>query len=69
MSRFEQFASVRLKRSRDGVEAGRVGTVVDVYERPTEAYEVEFADDGADGRSLKVFAVRAEDLDPAPPSE
>ncbi len=41
--------------SEDGPAAGTVGSVVDVYTKPREAYEVEFVDE--DGRTLALLAI------------
>ena len=39
----------------EGLTAGKVGTVVEVFEHPATAYEVEFADD--DGRTVAELAL------------
>jgi len=39
----------------DGLAAGMIGAVVDVYTEPTEAYEVEFCD--SQGRTLALRAL------------
>jgi hypothetical protein len=41
--------------SSQGLTAGMSGTVVDVYSRPREAYEVEFCD--GDGRTVALLAL------------
>jgi len=53
---------VRLKRGRpeEGVTEGATGTVVEIFERPEPAYEVEFLD--ADGAFLAEIPVAPEDL-------
>lgn len=53
---------VRLERERpdDGLAVGATGTIVEVFERPEPAYEVEFLD--AEGHFLAEIAVAPEDL-------
>jgi hypothetical protein len=41
--------------SEDGPAAGTVGSIVDIYTKPREAYEVEFVD--SCGRTLALLAV------------
>ncbi|MEV6965387.1 DUF4926 domain-containing protein [Hamadaea sp. NPDC051192] len=60
----ELFTSVRLRadRPQDGLSAGAVGAVVDVYTEPAAAYEVEFTD--ADGRTLALITVAPDEVEP-----
>jgi hypothetical protein len=44
----------------DGLVAGMIGSVVDVYTTPTEAYEVEFCD--AQGRTIALQAFLPDQL-------
>lgn len=46
----------------EGLEAGAVGAVVHVFERPNVAYEVEFTD--ADGRTVAQLPLAADQLEP-----
>jgi hypothetical protein len=46
----------------DGLRAGDIGTVVDVFETPTTAYEVEFVD--ADGTTRAMVTLTADQLRP-----
>ena len=41
MGAMELFDRVRLVTARDDLEAGAIGTIVEVFERPERAYEVE----------------------------
>ena len=47
----------------EGLKAGAEGTIIDVYERPEPAYEVEFSDD--DGSTIATVALPADRLIPA----
>jgi hypothetical protein len=46
----------------DGLRAGDIGTVVDVFEIPTTAYEVEFVE--ADGTTRAMVTLTADQLRP-----
>jgi hypothetical protein len=50
-------------RPEDGLVAGARGTIVDVYAKPEQAYEVEFSD--SDGRTIALVALRPDQLRPA----
>jgi hypothetical protein len=45
----------------EGLRAGIAGTVVEIFEQPTVAYEVEFTDD--DGRTVAQVALRPEQIE------
>jgi len=45
---------------KDGLVAGMIGTIVDVYTKPTEAYEVEFCD--SQGRTVALLALLPDQL-------
>jgi hypothetical protein len=64
----EQFACVALTRPRPGafLEAGDIGTVVDVYKHG-EAYEVEFS--AEDGEMVALLTLKAEDVTPVDGAE
>ena len=47
----------------DGLVAGVIGVIVDIYTEPTEAYEVEFCD--PDGRTLALLALLPEQIRPS----
>ena len=59
----ELFSTVRLKNDRpeEGLKAGEIGTVVDLFEYPCRAYEVEFVDD--QGRTIAQFALLPDEID------
>ena len=61
-TRFAVLDVVRLARERpgDGLPAGATGTIVEVFECPEPAYEVEFLD--TDGGFLAEIPVAPEDL-------
>lgn len=61
---FSLFDSVTLIQDLpdDGLRAGMVGAVVDVYTKPAVAYEVEFAD--AYGRTIAQLALFPEQIRP-----
>jgi hypothetical protein len=44
----------------EGLTAGAEGTIIEVYERPEPAYEVEFSDD--DGTTIATVALPADRL-------
>lgn len=44
----------------DGLVAGMIGAIVDIYTEPTEAYEVEFCD--PEGRTLALLALLPEQI-------
>lgn len=44
-----------------GLERGRLGTIVEVFDEPTRAYEVEFVDD--DGCTIALVALRPGQLE------
>jgi len=46
----------------DGLKAGAVGTIVDVFRSPRTAYEVEFSDD--DGVTIAMAALTADQIRP-----
>ena len=46
-----------------GLKAGAEGTIIEIYERPEPAYEVEFSDD--DGATIATVALPADRLVPA----
>lgn len=48
----------------EGLKAGTVGTIVDIYQNPDIAYEVEFSDD--EGRTVAMLALGAQQLAIAP---
>lgn len=58
---------VRLTRDvpEEGLRRGDRGTVVEVFESPEEAYEVEFTD--AHGRTTALVTLLPHDLEPTPP--
>ena len=51
----------------EGLLAGMVGAVVDVFDSPTRAFEVEFAD--PDGRTIAELALLPGQLELVPASE
>ena len=51
----------------EGLRAGMVGAVIDVYAEPALAYEVEFCD--ALGRTTRQLALLPEQLQPATAAE
>jgi hypothetical protein len=46
----------------EGLKAGAEGTIIEVYERPEPAYEVEFPD--PDGATIATVALQAAQLRP-----
>jgi hypothetical protein len=61
---FPEFSPVRLTTDRflsKGVGRGAIGFILDVYE---DGYEVEFS--RPDGTTIAWFAVKSEDIEPAP---
>jgi Domain of unknown function (DUF4926) len=61
----EQFDVVALTSDlpEEGLTAGAVGTIVEVFHEPNLAYEVEFSD--AAGRTLALATLQADQLRPA----
>lgn len=61
--------AVRLKNSRpaDGLSAGEIGTVVEVFDYPERAYEVEFVDD--QGRTTAQVALLPGEIEALTPAE
>ena len=61
----ELFDVVRLlaDRPQDGLAAGAVGAIVQIYTDPQPGYEVEFAD--PDGRTLALITVAPDEVAPA----
>ena len=59
----QQYDPVRLRVDRPdwGLARGSTGIVVDVYDRPRRAYEVEFL--APDGRTLGVWTAEAEEVE------
>ncbi|WP_373861705.1 DUF4926 domain-containing protein [Micromonospora saelicesensis] len=51
---------LREARPSEQLSAGAVGTVVHVFNDPTTAYEIEFAD--ADGRTVAMVTLRADQV-------
>ena len=49
--------------SEDGPAVGDIGSIVDIYTQPREAYEVEFVDEL--GRTVALLAVDSDKLAPA----
>lgn len=49
----------------EGLKAGAVGTIIEVYRNPDLAYEVEFSD--GEGRTLPMLALGAQHLTAADP--
>jgi len=45
----------------EGIRKGEIGTIVMVYDKPHEAYEVEFVND--DGTTKAMFAILPEHLE------
>jgi hypothetical protein len=62
-----QFDSVRLRVARPdlGLRLGAAGVVVDVYDRPSLGYHVEFFD--ADGSTIGVWIMSPDEIEPAEP--
>jgi len=46
----------------DGLQAGAIGTVVEIFDTPQRAYEVEFADDS--GTTIAQLALEPGQLEP-----
>jgi hypothetical protein len=63
--RYQPYDAVRLAVDlpEEGLVAGAIGTVLDVFTDPALAYEVEFAD--SDGRTLAELALLPSQLEPA----
>jgi len=61
--KFNELDVVKTNRAfpEHGIIKGELGTVVMVFSNPTEAYEVEFADNY--GRTRAMFAIPPEELD------
>ncbi|MEU7781663.1 DUF4926 domain-containing protein [Micromonospora parva] len=51
---------LREARPSEQLSAGAVGTVVDVFNDPPTAYEIEFTD--ADGRTVAMVRLRADEV-------
>lgn len=47
----------------EGLQAGAIGTVVEIFDTPQRAYEVEFADDS--GATIAQLALEPGQLEPA----
>lgn len=47
-------------RPDDGLNAGAIGTIVDVFKKPNVAYEVEFCDE--DGRTIVMLTLLPAEL-------
>jgi len=62
-------STVRLKNDRpdDGLDAGEIGTVVEVFEHPERAYEVEFTDD--EGRTTAQIALLPDEIELLSPAD
>ena len=58
---------VRLPRGipEHGIPAGAIATILDVYEKPSLAYEIEVSD--GDGHSLFVGVILASEVEPCVP--
>jgi hypothetical protein len=56
----ELFDRVRLVAPRDDLDAGAIGTIVEVFIRPERAYEVEFSD--PDGTTLALLTLRPDEV-------
>jgi hypothetical protein len=56
----ELFDRVRLVTARDDLDAGAIGTIVEVFDRPERAYEVEFSD--PDGTTLALLTLRPDEV-------
>jgi hypothetical protein len=63
MRKARLFDTVRLTRDlpEQGLSAGRVGAVVEEYETPSEAYEVEFLDE--EGYTVAVCTLTPDEFD------
>lgn len=48
-------------RPDDGLRAGALGTVVDVFDTPRRAFEVEFVDD--DGATIAILTLAADEVE------
>jgi hypothetical protein len=48
----------------EGLKAGSVGTIVHIFTRPEQAYEVEFSDD--EGRTVASLALTPDAVRPMP---
>jgi hypothetical protein len=61
----KQFDTVRLKHGLpdEGLPAGTLAAVVDVYEEPTPGYEIEVV--GDDGRTIFLGSVGVDQVEPA----
>ena len=59
----KQFDTVRLKHGlpAEGLPAGTLAAVVDVYHEPTTGYEIEVV--GADGRTIFLGSVEADQVE------
>jgi hypothetical protein len=49
-------------RPNDGLKAGTLGTVVDVFDAPRRAFEVEFVDD--DGATIALLTLTPDEVEP-----
>jgi hypothetical protein len=47
----------------DGLQAGAIGTVVEIFDVPQRAYEIEFADDS--GTTIAQLALEPGQIEPA----
>lgn len=54
--RFNEYDTVRvLNDTEAGIKKGEIGAIIMVYDEPTEAYEVEFIDEGGIQKAQIVF--------------
>jgi hypothetical protein len=60
MGAMELFDRVRLVTPRDDLDAGAIGTIVEVFERPERAYEVEFSD--PEGVTLALLTLKPDEV-------
>lgn len=61
--RLHEVVRLRSDVPEDGLRAGAVGVVVEVFDQPYVAYEVEFVDDK--GRTIAQRALRPSEIRPA----
>jgi hypothetical protein len=61
--KFSEYEIVRLRRFQSGLDAGRIGAIVMVYDSLPPAYEVGFTD--PDGVTVALLTLRSDDLEPA----
>jgi hypothetical protein len=61
---FKNYSRIRLltdKYASEGVTVGAIGTIIEVYEKPTPGYEVDFSD--AEGTITAWFSVEPDEIE------